>query len=64
MMMKNTFTIYAGLPFNHVIYPVLQEDVVFQIWNVHSVLNVLHSLVEKSKINQQVGSCKIFIINF
>ena len=27
---------------------------VFQIWNVHSVLNVLYSLVEKSKINHQV----------
>ena len=26
----------------------------FQIWNVHSVLNVLYSLVEKSKINHQV----------
>ena len=63
MMMKK-YCYYAGLPFNHVIYPVLQEDLVFQIWNVHSVLNVLHSLVEKSKINQQVGSYNIFIINF
>lgn len=25
-----------------------------KIWNVHSVLNVLHSLVEKSNINQQL----------
>jgi len=25
-----------------------------EIWNVHSVLNVLHSLVEKSQINQQL----------
>ncbi len=25
-----------------------------QIWNVHSVLNVLHSLVEKSNINKQL----------
>ena len=25
-----------------------------QIWNVHSVLNVLHSLVEKSNINRQL----------
>jgi len=25
-----------------------------KIWNVHSVLNVLYSLVEKSKINHQV----------
>ena len=28
------------------------------------MLNVLYSLVEKSKINHQVGSYKIFIINF
>ena len=27
----------------------------FQIWNVHSVLNVLYSLVEKSRINYQVS---------
>ena len=25
-----------------------------QIWNVHSVLNVLHSLVDKSNINRQL----------
>ena len=25
-----------------------------QIWNIHSVLNVLHSLVEKSNINEQL----------
>lgn len=25
-----------------------------KIWNVHSVLNVLHSLVDKSNINQQL----------
>jgi len=25
-----------------------------KIWNIHSVLNVLHSLVEKSKINEQL----------
>ena len=35
----------------------------FQIWNVHSVLNVLYSLVEKSKINHQVclnATCTCF----
>ena len=26
----------------------------FQVWNVHSVLNVLHSLVDKSNINKQL----------
>jgi len=26
-----------------------------QIWNVHIVLNVLHSLIEKSKINEQLA---------
>jgi hypothetical protein len=26
----------------------------FQVWNVHSVLNVLHSFVEKSNIDQQL----------
>ena len=25
-----------------------------QVWNVHSVLNVLHSLVDKSNINKQL----------
>ena len=25
-----------------------------KVWNIHSVLNVLYSLVEKSNINQQV----------
>eukprot|EP01135_Chromosphaera_perkinsii_P009691 Nk52_evm17s1837 gene=Nk52_evmTU17s1837 len=25
-----------------------------QVWNVHSVLNVLHSLVEKSRVNEQL----------
>eukprot|EP00126_Sphaerothecum_destruens_P015082 Sdes_comp8995_c0_seq1m408 len=28
------------------------------IWNVHSVLNVLHSLVEKAKINEQLDAYK------
>ena len=27
---------------------------VVQVWNVHSVLNVLHSLVDKSNINKQL----------
>ncbi|XP_030839981.1 eukaryotic translation initiation factor 3 subunit L isoform X2 [Strongylocentrotus purpuratus] len=30
------------------------DEFIYQIWNVHSVLNVLHSLVEKSGINQQL----------
>ena len=34
--------------------PDTKEEHFFQIWNVHSVLNVLYSLVEKSKINRQV----------
>ena len=29
-------------------------DDVLQVWNVHSVLNVLHSLVDKSCINAQL----------
>ena len=28
-----------------------------KIWNIHSVLNVLYSLVAKSNINQQVCVC-------
>ena len=29
-----------------------------QIWNVHSVLNVLHSLVEKARVNEQLDMYK------
>ena len=31
---------------------ILRENT--KVWNIHSVLNVLYSLVEKSNINQQV----------
>lgn len=51
------------------LYMVTSEECGFffpQIWNVHSVLNVLHSLVEKSNINRQLevyangGECFFF----
>ena len=28
-----------------------------KVWNIHSMLNVLYSLVEKSNINKQVRAC-------
>lgn len=41
----------------------------WQIWNVHSVLNVLHSLVDKSNINAQLemygkGGKNLFSVKF
>ena len=42
--LKTGFTVYC---FTAHVY-------ILQIWNVHSVLNVLHSLVEKSSINRQL----------
>ncbi len=32
------------------------------VWNVHSVLNVLHSLVEKSNINKQLQVSRLYNI--
>ena len=32
----------------------LQCIIWLQVWNVHSVLNVLHSFVDKSNIDQQL----------